>query len=58
MYAYIPEIGCGFFEGVCPPSNATVNLRDSPLDSRIVQDRYHHTPHAKGGAERIRQRRT
>jgi len=30
MYAYIPEIGGGFFEGVCAPSNATANFCDPP----------------------------
>jgi hypothetical protein len=37
MYACIPEIGCGFFAGVCPPSTTTFHLHDppSPLDSRI-----------------------
>src|SRR5829696_7378203 len=30
MYAYIAEIGCGFFEGVCTPSNATVHSYDPP----------------------------
>src|SRR5215211_6046580 len=37
MYACILEIGGGFFEGVCTPSNATANFRDPPppLGSRI-----------------------
>jgi hypothetical protein len=30
MYACIPEIGGGFFEGVRTPSNATANFRDPP----------------------------
>jgi len=30
MYAYILEAGRGFFEGLCAPSNATVNFRDPP----------------------------
>ena len=30
MYACILEIGRGFFEGVCAPSNATAYLRDPP----------------------------
>jgi len=30
MYACIPEIGRGFFEGVCPPSNTAAHLRDPP----------------------------
>jgi hypothetical protein len=30
MYACIPEIDDGFFEGVCPLSNATANFRDPP----------------------------
>jgi hypothetical protein len=30
MYACIPEIERGFFEGVCPPSNATVIFHDPP----------------------------
>jgi hypothetical protein len=33
MYAYIPEIGCGFFDGVCTPSNATANFCDPPPPS-------------------------
>jgi hypothetical protein len=28
MYACIPEIGGGFFEAVCAPSNATAIFRD------------------------------
>jgi hypothetical protein len=30
MYACIPENGGGFFEAVCPPSNATANSSDPP----------------------------
>ena len=30
IYACIPEIGRGFFAGVCTPRNATGNLRDPP----------------------------
>jgi hypothetical protein len=30
MYAYIPEIGGGFFEVVCTPSNATAHSYDPP----------------------------
>jgi hypothetical protein len=30
MYACIRETGRGFFEGVCPPSNATANFHDPP----------------------------
>jgi hypothetical protein len=30
MYACIPEIEGGFFEGVCTPSNATAIFRDPP----------------------------
>jgi hypothetical protein len=30
MYACILEIGRGFFEGVCTPSDATAQLRDPP----------------------------
>jgi hypothetical protein len=30
MYACIPEIGSGFFEGVCPPTNVTANFCDPP----------------------------
>jgi hypothetical protein len=30
MYACIPEIGCGFFEGACTPSNATANSYGPP----------------------------
>ena len=36
MYACMPEIGRGFFEGVCAPSNATAHLHDPPpYNSRI-----------------------
>jgi hypothetical protein len=31
MYACIPEIGGGFFEGVRTPSSATAHRRDPPL---------------------------
>jgi hypothetical protein len=43
MYACIPKIGGGFFEGVCTPSNATAHFRDPPpppIDSRIDSERY------------------
>jgi hypothetical protein len=30
MYACILETGCGFFEGVCAPRNATAHFRDPP----------------------------
>jgi hypothetical protein len=30
MYACIPEIGCGFFAGVCTLSNTTANFHDPP----------------------------
>jgi hypothetical protein len=30
MYACIPEIEHGFFEGVCPSSNATAHSCDPP----------------------------
>src|SRR5215204_46884 len=30
MYACVPENGCGFFEGVCTPSNATAHSCDPP----------------------------
>jgi hypothetical protein len=30
MYACFLEIGRGFFEGMCPPSNPTAHLRDPP----------------------------
>jgi hypothetical protein len=39
MYACILETGRGFFEGVCPPSDATAHSRDPPpppLNSRSV----------------------
>jgi hypothetical protein len=39
MYACTRETGGGFFEGVCPPSNATANFRDPPppsLERRLV----------------------
>ena len=41
MYACIPEMGLGFFEGACTPSNATANFRDPPppLDSRMDSGR-------------------
>jgi hypothetical protein len=35
MYAYIPEIGGGFFEGACTLSSATAIFRDPPVDLRI-----------------------
>ena len=31
MYAYIPEIGCGFFDGVCGLENWPLTFRDPPL---------------------------
>src|SRR5215207_3851968 len=31
MYACILETGCGFFEGVCTPSNTTAHSCDPPL---------------------------
>jgi len=37
MYACIPEIGRGFFKGVCTPSNATTNFRD-PLPPRDTKE--------------------
>jgi hypothetical protein len=30
MYACVRRTGRGFFEGVCPPSNATADFRDPP----------------------------
>jgi hypothetical protein len=33
MYAYIPKIGSGFFEGVCTPSNATSHSCNPPYPS-------------------------
>src|SRR5215213_1381571 len=39
MYACILEIGRGFFEEVCAPSNATAHFRDPPppsLERRLV----------------------
>jgi hypothetical protein len=30
MYACVLEIGCGFFSGVCTPSDATAHFRDPP----------------------------
>jgi len=30
MYACIPEIGGGFFESVCTPTNTTAIFRDPP----------------------------
>jgi len=30
MYANIPEIGGGFFEGACAPNTTTANFRDPP----------------------------
>ena len=32
MYACIPEVGYGFFEGVCAPNVATAHSCDPPLD--------------------------
>jgi hypothetical protein len=33
MYACIPEIGGGFFEGVCVPGIATAIIRDPPYSA-------------------------
>jgi len=30
MYAYMPEIACGFFEGVCALSDQGCNSSDPP----------------------------
>jgi hypothetical protein len=40
MYACIPDIGGGFFEGVCARENQPLTFRDPPLDSRIDSGRY------------------
>ena len=37
MYACIPDIGGGFFQGVCTPSNAPVNFRDPPLSAKELE---------------------
>jgi len=34
MYACIPEIERGFFQGVCTPTNATANSYDPPHPQR------------------------
>jgi hypothetical protein len=38
MYACVPEIGGGSFEGVCPLNNTTAHLHDPPplFDSRVA----------------------
>ena len=30
MYAYIPEIGCGFFKGECGLEERPLTFRDTP----------------------------
>jgi hypothetical protein len=37
MYACIPEIGDGFFEEVCTPSNTTANFRDPPPPRNAIE---------------------
>jgi hypothetical protein len=34
MYACILEIGGGFFEGVCAPTNAAANFCDPPPNTK------------------------
>ena len=56
MYACIPEIERGFFEGVCAPSDATANFRDLDLlllgdavrQTETVFDDYWNSPAAAG----------
>jgi hypothetical protein len=36
MYACIPENGGGYFEGLCPPSSATADIRDPPPVPRFA----------------------
>jgi hypothetical protein len=55
MYACFREIGRGFFEGVCPSSNATANFRDppTPRNAKVPE------PHWQGsGPKRIISRAT
>src|SRR5215210_3103612 len=65
MYACILEIGRGFFEGACTPSNATAHLCDPPppsLKRRLVLPyskcsgqvlaRPHHLRRHRGSADR------
>jgi hypothetical protein len=55
MYACIPEISGGFFEGVCAPSNATAHLRDPPSPRNAKEPE----PHWQGsGTKRITRRAT
>jgi hypothetical protein len=51
MYACIPEIGGGFFEVVCTPTNATAHPRHpalctgpdfAPLSAPIIQGKVQH----------------
>jgi len=39
MYACIPEIGSGLFEGVCTPGNATIHSCDPPLSAKEPEPR-------------------
>src|SRR5215210_7197632 len=36
MYASILEVGCGFYEGVCPPSSMIAHLCDPPSTPRFA----------------------
>jgi hypothetical protein len=40
MYACIPEIGRGFFQGVRAPSNATAHSYDQPRNANEPEPRY------------------
>jgi hypothetical protein len=53
MYACIPEIGGGFFEGVCEPSNATAHSYDPPLlDRELIDASLHISAGHSGGSLR------
>jgi len=41
MYACILEIGRRFFEGVCPPSNATAHSYDPPPSRNAKEPELH-----------------
>jgi len=55
MYACIPEIGRGFFDVVCIPSNATAHSCDPPPPRYEMEPE----PHCQGsGPKRITRRST
>ena len=48
MYACIPEIERGFFQGVCAPSNASANFRD-PLHLFSIRELIRGSLHISAG---------